>query len=237
MSVSTTGRSIASNMSSGEDSIRESGGEGGLELREDVVATGMASATNADVLRAIAELGSDIKDLKHTVKAQNKRIKKLEGDITEDNDSDTDHNSKGAKSKKVKCKGGVRSKKKDIDFEKQRQLKLAQEKCKNKHGTSRSDTEEESTDDEIDLRGIKKKMSSSEKGKCEKQLTSRVKAAGGVFPDEDDDDTSSSGNSSSDSGHCSRRRKIKSGAKVKKRPVVRQELGHTRSRTKMTFMK
>ena len=68
-------------------------------------------------------------------------------------------------------------------------------------------------------------MTKKQREACDRKLARRLKSAGAAFPEEDT--TSSSG---TESGTSSRRyrarskRKVKSGSKIKKRPVVRTEL-------------
>ena len=69
-------------------------------------------------------------------------------------------------------------------------------------------------------------MSRKQKKKCAEKVSARLKQAGALFPEE----SFSSGSSSDSSGTESedsrrhRKRKVKSGAKIKRRPVVRTEL-------------
>ena len=109
-----------------------------------------------------------------------------------------------------------------------------QEKLKNKGKESKeSGAESEngtgddgSSDSEVDLKTMKKKMSKKQKSKCQQRVSSVLKHAGAVFPGDDFETSSSSGTGSdSSSGRKHRRRrKFKSGAAIKKRPVVRTEL-------------
>ena len=68
-------------------------------------------------------------------------------------------------------------------------------------------------------------MGRKKKSKCKKREAVLLKEAGARFPDQDFSATSSSG-TDTDSGRdrCRHKRKVKSGASIKKRPVVRTEL-------------
>ena len=109
------------------------------------------------------------------------------------------------------------------------QEKLKNKGKKNKESGAESDNGTEdvgSSDSEVDLRTMRKKMSKKQKSKCQQRVSSVLKHAGAVFP-EDDFETSSSSGTGSDSSSGRkhrRRRKFKSGAAIKKRPVVRTEL-------------
>ena len=65
-------------------------------------------------------------------------------------------------------------------------------------------------------------MSKRQKDLCSSKVASRLKQAGATFPSDDFETTSSSGKESH--SVYDKRKKIKSGAKVKTRPVVRTEL-------------
>ena len=223
LSASTTVRSNSSDMGSREDSA----GEGPSEVLGGGKATDTAGGGQiADVLQAIAQLATQVTALQHNVMVQNDRIRKLEGGhSSEDPGSEREPKSRGDKGKKDKNKEDEQNKKGDrVKEEKKRQLKVMKEKLRSRRqGKECTDSEEESTEDEVSSKELKKRMSSKEKRNVEKKLSSRLKQAGSVFPEEEYEDSTSSGRESSDSGQ-SRRRKVKSGAKVKKRPVVRQEL-------------
>ena len=68
-------------------------------------------------------------------------------------------------------------------------------------------------------------MDKKQKRKCDQKLKLRLREAGATFPEDDFDTTSSSGTESDGSKRSHRRgHKVRSGATVKKRPVVRTEL-------------
>ena len=76
------------------------------------------------------------------------------------------------------------------------------------------------------MKGIKKKLTRRQRDLCHQQVERRKKEAGATFPEDSFETTASSGNeSASVKGSCRHsRRQIKSGAKVKKRPVIKTEL-------------
>ena len=68
-------------------------------------------------------------------------------------------------------------------------------------------------------------MTKKQKAKCKSRVCSVLSKAGSIFPKDEFESTDSSGKESCDLGRtCKHSSKVKSGAKVKKRPVVRTEL-------------
>ena len=101
-----------------------------------------------------------------------------------------------------------------------------QEKLKHKgkaSGTSNTSQNSATSDEEIDLKKIKRKMSKKQRDQRDHRMSSRLKQIGAVFPD-DDFTTASSGTDYSKAGCKHSSRQIKSGAKVRKRPVIKTEL-------------
>ena len=102
------------------------------------------------------------------------------------------------------------------------------EKLKEKENSA-DDAQESSgsSDDDFNLKVLKKKMSKKQKKKCEEKVSARLKQSGALFPDDSFSSSGSSDSSGMDSEVSKRhksRRKVKSGARIKKRPVVRTEL-------------
>ena len=122
----------------------------------------------------------------------------------------------------------VKSKEFRVDEEKERHFRFLQAKLReSKAGdeASKKTNSEECSDDDLDLKKLKKKLSKKQRNACNSRVARRLRDVGATFPD-DDFETSSSSGTDSDmcNGRCSRRRQVKSGAKVKKRPVVKTEL-------------
>ena len=211
-------------------------------------------ATLQSILEAVSKIGlltDKVNDLEKQIVKQDKIIDELKASSSKESSSSEGSGIRN-KSKKnsssseysgtVKAKGehskskkdNVKSKQDRVEEEKSRQLKILQEKIKNKGKKSKESgaesengTEDDgSSDSEVDLKIMKKKMSKKQKSKCKQRVSSVLKHAGAVFPEDDFETSSSSG---TDSGSSSgrkhrRRRKFKSGAVIKKRPVVRTEL-------------
>ena len=105
-----------------------------------------------------------------------------------------------------------------VEFEKDRGYKVLVEKMKErKQKENISETEEDSSDEDRDMPGIKKKMSRRQRDEARRRTAGILKKAGSTFPMYEEEATSSAGNESSVG--CKRRAKVKSGATVKHRPV------------------
>ena len=114
----------------------------------------------------------------------------------------------------------------------ERQLKVLLDKIDKDNNSKRRDSgssqngESEVSEGETGVAPMKKKMSKKQRDQCSKRLSARLSEAGTSNP-ESDYETEATGNSdtvSSGKCKCSHSRKVKSGAKVLKRPVVKTEL-------------
>ena len=168
------------------------------------------------------DLMSDkVKSLEDHIVQQDKRIEELiasSGKESGSNDSDVS----GAKPNRTK------SKDKRIQEEKERQYRMLQQKLKNqakdKDSKAGSDGSSES-DGGLDMKSMRKKMSKKQKSRYKQRVDAVLKHAGATFPEDDFESTTSSGtDSGSYRGKRSYRKKVKSGASIKKRPVIRTEL-------------
>ena len=124
---------------------------------------------------------------------------------------------KGRSSRGKKKKGA-------LEDGKARQLRLMKAKLKDRSRTGADSADDESSDASLNLAKLKKKMDKDQKRACEKKLAARLTAAGARFPIEDFESTGTDSSSSDRDSRVKGRRKVKSGAKVKKRPVIRTEL-------------
>ena len=89
-----------------------------------------------------------------------------------------------------------------------------------------SESNKESSDEDLDFSGVPKNLSRSQKKRSKKRVNSRLEEAGARFPvDQFESNGSDSGTVASTSSRTHRQAKqVKSGAKVKTRAVVRTEL-------------
>ena len=71
---------------------------------------------------------------------------------------------------------------------------------------------------------MKKKMSRKQKLALGLKVSKRVSQSNGEFPDDDDDSSSAGSGTDSSKVRCHRRKTIKSGSKVRIRPVKKTEL-------------
>ena len=120
----------------------------------------------------------------------------------------------------------VKNKKDRVEEEKERSLGVVRGKLNNKNGGS-SPGHAEFSDDGYDRKGSRRKKTKKQRDQSSssQRQSSRRKQVRRTFSEDDYDATSSSGMDLS----CTRRnhkhsRQVKSGAKIKKRPVVRTEL-------------
>ena len=121
-----------------------------------------------------------------------------------------------------------------MELEKERQLKVLQDKLRidrsRLDSTSSSSEKEVSADEGAGLKKIRKGLSRKQKKACERKVEEVLGKAGAKFPLHDFEsassgkESSSTGDSSSRRHRRSRRSKVKLGAKVRVRPVVRTEL-------------
>ena len=160
----------------------------------------------------IDALTNSITGLQSVVTAQAARLEKLED------------SSRESGQESIQSKGKGKSKSERVAQEKERQYKLLQEKFKGKFTYSDSSEDDDSQNETTGLKSIRKKLSSKQKKLCEERVHATLKKVGAIFPEDDIESSSTAGKDSSDSGGCRRRRKIKSGAKVVKRPVIKTEL-------------
>ena len=211
--------------SSGMADIRSNEEVSGPECQctEDDVCKSCKAAPEVDLTRAVLaalekmdKLTEKVGSLQSGISALNSRLEKLE-----DRESDGQASARSVSLADLSGKGS--GKKGRVEEEKDRQFRVLQEKLKNRKQKAQP-SDEESSDGGFDLKALRKSLSKKQKNECDRKVAARLKQAGAVFP-EDDTDSSSSSGTESDRGRSGRhRRQVKSGAKVKRRPVLRTEL-------------
>ena len=176
------------------------------------------------------------------INAQNVRLERIEGNSTCGTESESD------KAKKTKGNSVNKSKLNRVEFESDRQLQvmlanleyLKLDKNKKSGASNAVDS-----DEEYDLTELKKLMPKKDRDRVSQTLQNRLQQAGSVFPEESETDRNGESDDSSDNGKIrrrkskvragetdssddnagrARRRTVRSGRKVKRRPVVRTEL-------------
>ena len=172
-------------------------------------------------LGKIDSLSSKFNSLCEVVMEQNSRLSQLE--IVK---SDSESGSDQAKALPSKSVGKNKTKKKVVDDEKDRLHVVVQDHLrsmkKGKEKTEREDLSQE----ELLISDLLKTMQKGDKKKCSSRVKAILQDVGGILS-EDDSDAGSSSSSGKESDASSRRRtkkKVKSGAKVKRRPVIKTEL-------------
>ena len=166
---------------------------------------------------------------KHTIDKQNSVIARLKesGAESKSSSSSSSIEDKNSKLKISKAKGETKEAR--VEDEKERQFKLLQAKLRGKGVDNikaiAKYSSDDSSDDGADLKALKKKMSRKQRDRCNRKVSSRLKKIGATFPDDDFETTTSAGTDSDSSvkSKC-KHRQVKSGAKVKKRPVIKTEL-------------
>ena len=167
-------------------------------------------------LKKLDNLTNAVASMKDMIRKQGERLDRIEG-LESDQDKCQPKKINKGKTKKVV-----------VEEEKERQLRMLQQKINNKKmDYTSSDSDNSSADDSTDLKYLRNKMSKKQKDLCDRKVADKLKQVGASYPDDDyDTTTSSSGMDTSKLKHSSRRRskRVKSGAKVQKRPVLRTEL-------------
>ena len=221
LSVSPTPRPDTSDMS-------DKGEKAECECTEGVTCSVCTEAgkENDDLVSSLNEALRKINFLTSKVTELDLEVKRLKNSSSLSSGSEGTANSK--KEGKTKAKSKFSKKESRVEEEKLRQLRLIKDKLPRKESEgegSASDEDSSDSDRKLDLKALRKKMTKKQREACDRKLSRRLKSAGAAFPEEDT--TSSSG---TESGTSSRRyrarskRKVKSGSKIKKRPVVRTEL-------------
>ena len=198
-------------------------------------------------LKKVELMSSEVKESRSDINAMQFRLQSLEssrpsslreqssqaessqGEVEFSQGASADEVVQSQKAKLKKFKS-AKDKKGRIEHEKERGLKVCKEKLRDRtklDSFSLAEGEESGASSIFELGDVRKKMSKKLKHACEEKVSGRIKQAGAVFPVEESSSSgsSSSGTDDSDSGRRSRRsRKVKSGAKLIKRPVIRTEL-------------
>ena len=176
----------------------------------------------AKMMKKLDLLTNSMVELRSTVREQGEKIEKFESSRESGSESQSKSRPKGKLSR--------------VELEKERQLKVLQDKLKldrsRLDSTSSSSEKEVSADEGAGLKKIRKGLSRKQKKACDRKVEEVLAKAGAKFPIHEFE-SASSGKESSSTGvsssrsrrhRRSRRSKVKSGAKVRVRPVVRTEL-------------
>ena len=172
---------------------------------------GAEGGDDGDLLSSLNEALRKINLLTSEVSYLRKDVDKLKSG----NESSASHSSKHSK---ISLKDKDKVKKHRVEIEKERHLKLMKEKLKSRRGVDSSSSDDSEGD--LNMKTLRKKMSRKKKEECEAKLGYKLKMAGASF----DDDSSSGTDSTSSERKHRLRYKVKSGAKMRKRPVIRTEL-------------
>ena len=194
------------------------------EASEGVLGNGKASSSgatggktdNENLIEAImSAFDKMFSKVEETLVKTNERLDKIEQSDYRGSASESEK-----KDKSTKCK-----KKDRVEFEKDRSLKVLLEKLLERTSEKVPETEDDTEDEVFDLKRMKSSMSKKKKEESRLRAAQRLQQAGGSFPVESDSSSSSgSGNESDVKRSRKSRKKVKSGARVKQRSVVKTEL-------------
>ena len=249
LSVSPTDRSNnISSMPSDAESTNRSNGAAACECEGDNscsvcgVAGGSKSANESlDILQAmnkaldkIDNLVNDMESVKQFMCDTNKfmfecnsRMTRLESGAS-NLDTSQDESQRENRGKKLTKKTGDRGSK--VEEEKERTLRLMNDKLDALDRGVHIESDKESLAEERgeeNLPRLKKKMTNKQKLECKCKVATTLEKTGSTFPVEDSATTGrsdSSGNESETGARRRRRRKVKSGSNISKRPVIKTEL-------------
>ena len=204
------------------------------QCSEDVTCAECQAKEDDRVLRSqLSEALGKIKLLEERMSSQDEIIR-LQNDRLHNIESSRSESSGGESSrgKQRKARGGdaakgaKNNKLVSIEEEGERQYKLMTDQLRNRDQLTFN--LDESSEEEPTMRDLRKKMSKKERELCNNKVSSRMQQAGATYPMADFETSNSSGTDSSEIERKfkvrSRRRKVKSGAKVKTRPVIRTML-------------
>ena len=160
------------------------------------------------------------------INAQGERIKRMEESGQESGRDRSPEGAKGGLRTPISKKGGYSSfnKKSLLDEDRARSLRVIQDQIEFENKIiSESDLESQGSEDGVNAKNVKKKMSRKQRDRCSSKVSNRLRMTGATFPEDDFLDPDSSGKES-DNGVCNHSKKVKSGSKIKVRPVLRTEL-------------
>ena len=231
LSTSSYTQSERTDMGSGDEESPKCVCKKGQSCANCVKTSNELTGAIMDALGKFSLLTDEIKGMKQAMEVQSKRLQKLESDSASERRSNSERDEDSQRSSastnrgaRKKTSGASSSRKKTdcVEEEKVRGLKVVQENIKDRGNDKESGSGVESSDQEVELRSLRKNMSRRKKKDCDRKVLGHLRQVGAAFP-EDSDTTATSGTESY-SKKCRHKRQVKSGAEVKKRPVVRTEL-------------
>ncbi|CAL4084230.1 unnamed protein product, partial [Meganyctiphanes norvegica] len=201
-----------------------------------VTSAGLAIAL-LEAVKKIDKLTNKMEAMDGKISTQGSRLQRLEVSSEERSGTDGGTSRKSGsgrsrRSKKDTAEEGRQDKeeasssktKKDrVDEEKGRTYKVLQGKLRDRDTyRDQSASREESSDEDMQPKTLRKKLSRKERDEVNFKVGSRLRQAGASFPEEEMGSTENSG---TDQGRsCRHKSQVRSGANVKKRPVVQTEL-------------
>ena len=157
------------------------------------------------------------------VRIDNIEVQSSKESAAESSSRNSSHGSKKSKQKPV-VENKPSAKSDRVEFEKNRGYKVLLEKMKDRNKCGAKNSSESSSDEEPNMAAIKKKMSKKQRDEARRRSAALLKQAGSTFPVDEDESNCSAGTGSDSDNKIKLKGKVKSGAKVRNRPVVRTEL-------------
>ena len=194
LSASSVVHTNTSEMSSDPETVGNMGEHSKAE--SDSSKTGLDKTMDALLLAVskIDKLTDKVCSMESLLKSQGARLDIIEGSIHESDNANDSQTRKKLDAAKVAR----------VEEEKGRQLKFLTDKLtslgkkdsnSNSNSSDGSSREEsESSDDGVNMKSLRQKMSKKKKKRCRRKMEERLKQAGTTFPDDDYETTSTSGN-------------------------------------------
>ena len=170
-------------------------------------------------IEKIDDLSTKVTGLEKHNASQDEEIKKLKVNHNEGNGSDR---SQSKNKSRPQGKGKIYR----VEEEKGRTLKMLRDKLnRNGDGSCSERAGSSDAEDGNDMKTMKKKMSKKQRDQASNRVDLRLSQAGATFPEDNYDAASSAGNESGSARESAKQLgQVRSGAKIKQRPVVRTEL-------------
>ena len=181
----------------------------------------VASNSDNQVMVTLSAVLDQMSVLSQEIHRLNDRISAVESKSDRESSSDQPRSS----SKKKSCR---KKKANRVDEERERQHVVIQEQLRSLKRSKEKVDQDEELAEQLLLGDLGRLMPKEKASQCSGRVASILRGVGASFPEDDSDGSSSSSSSGKESDATSRsksrRKKVKSGAKIKKRPVIRTEL-------------
>ena len=183
--------------------------------------TSVASNSDNQVMVTLSAVVEQMTNLSQEMQRLHVRMSALESRSDVESSSD-----QARSSSKKKCSGKKKANR--VEEERERQHAVVQDQLRSLKRSKEKVDQDEELADQLLLGDLARLMPKEKASQCSGRVASILRGVGASFPEDDSDGSSSSSSSGKESDSTSRsksrRKKVKSGAKIKKRPVIRTEL-------------